>query len=322
MHPHPTLRVDPIRKMLAESPEQSPAQSKATKPLKTQGNPTGAEPARTHSRPINPPTDPQKYPKLKPTTHRADAASALENGFEFSNSISGHRWTEPARLEALDRQVFVIRSTARIVLALALAAPFAKPASAAPEVAPTLQAIENHYNHANSLRLEFSETLITSRRPAQNETGILYLRKPGRMRWEYAAPVGKVFLSDGKNTWAYDPDEHKAEKSSLKQIEDMRAPLAFLLGKLDFHKDFKSFESRTEGAANWIVALPKSQNLPYIQVDFQATPDGILHKVRVTNQDQSKLEFSFTNEQLNVPVADTLFVFRAPAGVQIVEAQP
>ncbi len=228
--------------------------------------------------------------------------------------------TRPARLEALDRQVFVIRSAARIVFSLILAAPFAMPAG--PDLNPTLQAIEKHYNSANSLKLEFSEALLASRRPTQNESGILYLRKPGRMRWEYAAPVGKVFLSDGKNTWAYDPDEHKAEKGSLKQIEDMRAPLAFLLGKLDFHKDFKSFEAHTEGNANWIVALPKSQNLPYTQVEFLPMPNGSLQKVRVTNQDQSKLEFTFTNEQLNVPVADNLFVFRAPAGVQIVEAQP
>ena len=139
------------------------------------------------------------------------------------------------------------------------------------------------------------------------------------MRWEYSSPPGKIFLADGKDTWLYTPEDHRAEKSSLKLSEDMRAPLAFLLGKLDFQKEFQSFATHTEGSESWISAIPKSQNLPYTQVEFLASPDGQIHKVRVTNQDQSKLEFSFSNEQLNAPVAPNLFVFHPPAGVEIVE---
>jgi outer membrane lipoprotein carrier protein len=224
----------------------------------------------------------------------------------------------PARLEALRRQSFVMRSAASFVFALSAVAFAALGANPDPD--PTLKAIENRYNHAQSLKLDFSESYVASRRPAQNESGVLYLRKPGRMRWEYASPAGKVVLADGKDTWLYTPEDHRAEKSSLKLSEDMRAPLAFLLGKLDFQKDFQSFASHPEGADSWIAALPKSQNLPYSQVEFLASPDGRIHKVRVTNQDQSKLEFSFSNEQLNAPVAASLFVFRPPVGVEIVEA--
>ena len=118
----------------------------------------------------------------------------------------------------------------------------------------------------------------------------------------------------------YTPDNHRAEKAPLKLSDDDRAPLAFLLGKLDFHKEFQSFESHNESGDNWIAAHPKSQNLPYNQVEFLATPDGQIHKVRVTNQDQSKLEFAFSNEELNAAVTPDLFVFHPPAGVTIVEA--
>jgi outer membrane lipoprotein carrier protein len=211
-----------------------------------------------------------------------------------------------------------MRSAASFVFTLSCVA-FAAPAPNS-DLNPTLKAIENRYNHALSLKLDFEETFAASRRPSQSESGILYLRKPGRMRWEYTSPAGKIFLADGKYTWLYTPEDRRAEKSSLKLSEDMRAPLAFLLGKLDFQKDFQSFATHNEGDAVWISARPKSQNLPYSQVEFQASPDGEIHKVRVTNQDQSKLEFSFSNEQLNASAADSLFVFHAPAGVEIVEA--
>jgi outer membrane lipoprotein carrier protein len=213
-----------------------------------------------------------------------------------------------------------MRFAARFVFTLSSAAFL--PAAAPPDLDSSLRAIENRYNHAQSLKLNFSETYVTSRRPAQAESGVLYLRKPGRMRWEYSTPAGKIFLADGKDTWLYTPEDHRAEKASLKLSEDDRAPLAFLLGKLDFHKDFQSFESRTDDAGTWISAKPKSANLPYVQVEFLAGADGQIHKVRVTNQDQSKLEFTFSNEQLNAPVAASLFIFRPPIGVEIVEAQP
>lgn len=251
------------------------------------------------------------HPKPPSSPRPAKLAPFFQNAFRPSQPLR-----RPARLEALHRQSFVMRIAASCVLAFSCAALFAIAAS--PDLDPTLKAIESRYNRAQSLKLDFSETYIASRRPTQTESGVLYLRKPGRMRWEYASPAGKIFLADGKDTWLYTPEDRRAEKSSLKMSEDDRAPLAFLLGKLDFHKEFQSFESHSDASGNWIAAHPKSQNLPYTQVEFLATPDGQIHKVRVTNQDQSKLEFSFSNELLNAPVAASLFVFRAPPGVEIV----
>ena len=72
------------------------------------------------------------------------------------------------------------------------------------------------------------------------------------MRWEYSQPAGKLFLSDGKLIYYYNPIANRAEKMKLQESEDMRAPLAFLLGKLDFQKDFTRFqaENRT-GTTSW-----------------------------------------------------------------------
>jgi outer membrane lipoprotein carrier protein len=215
------------------------------------------------------------------------------------------------------RQWFVIR------LAVAVGAYCVWLASAAPGDSPAIDAllkkVETRYNQTQTLKLDFSETYAGARRPVQNESGVLFLRKPGRMRWEYAVPPGKLFLSDGKDVFLYTPDDRKAEKSKLKQSEDMRAPLAFLLGKLDFSKEFKAFQTRQEAADTWIIAEPKSENLAYTKVEFLATADGEIERVRVTGQDESKLEFTFSNQQRNAPVASSLFTFHAPPGVEVVE---
>lgn len=193
--------------------------------------------------------------------------------------------------------------------------------AANPNVDSLLHSVETRYNRSKSLRLDFSQTYAGKGHPVQNEAGVLYLRKPGRMRWEYSAPAGKLYLSDGKDVYLYTPDDRRAEKGKLKESDDLRAPLAFLLGKLDFAKEFKSFETRVEGSDTWIIAQPKSANLAYSKVEFRAMPSGEIRQVRVTGQDQSKLEFTFSNEQLNVPVAPGMFTFHAPAGVQVVDAE-
>jgi outer membrane lipoprotein carrier protein len=190
-----------------------------------------------------------------------------------------------------------------------------------PAINTLLKNIEARYNRSQSLKLDFSETYAGTKAPVQHDSGVLYLRKPGRMRWEYSSPAGKLFISDGKDVFFYSPGDQQAQKGKLKATEDMRAPLAFLLGKLDFAKEFKSFQTRTEGTDNWIAAEPKSENLAYTKVEFLATPAGEIRRVRVTGQDQSKLDFTFANEQLNAPVTPGMFTFKAPPGVRIVEAE-
>ncbi len=226
---------------------------------------------------------------------------------------------QSTRHAALRRQTFVTRF---VVSATALCLLLGAPLAAAPRnLENLLKTIEERYNRTQSLKLDFSETYAGSGRPVQTESGVLYLRKPGRMRWEYTSPAGKLFLSDGKEVFQYLPDDHQATRSRLKQSEDMRAPLAFLLGKLDFAKEFKSFETSGDPVGTWIVAAPKSDNLIYNKVEFLASADGEIHRLRVTGQEGSKLAFEFSNERINAPVSDAMFTFHAPPGVPVVEEE-
>jgi len=191
--------------------------------------------------------------------------------------------------------------------------------AADPDISKLLKGIEDRYNRARTLQVGFQETYIVQGR-RRTESGALYLRKPGRMRWEYTSPAGKLFVSDGKNVYFYSPDSNRAEKMKLKETEDMRAPLAFLLGKLDFQKDFKEFQSKPEGGAVSITALPKSDKLPYREVTFTVDETNArISRLVVTGQDASVLEFTFSDEKLNPPVADAMFRFQVPKGAEFVD---
>jgi outer membrane lipoprotein carrier protein len=184
-----------------------------------------------------------------------------------------------------------------------------------------LKGVEQRYNRAKTLQVQFIEAYSVQGAPRKSESGELTLRKPGRMRWNYLEPAGKLFISDGKDVYLYTPDSHRVEKSKLKASEDMRAPLAFLLGKLDFDKEFRDFEVKPDGASYLITAKAKTAQLPYEQVDMLVTPEFEIQRLVVTGQDQSLLTFRFSGEKLNPPVNDALFKFQMPEGATMVTAE-
>lgn len=212
------------------------------------------------------------------------------------------------------RQKFV--SFFRLMIALLAVSAFGADA----QLATLLKNVENRYNHAKTLQVLFTEHYTPPRSPVRTESGTLLLRKPGRMRWDYSQPQGKLGVGDGKYLWLYTPDDNRVEKMKMQETEDMRAPLAFLLGKLNFDKEFRNLQAKPEGADTRIVAEPKTDNLPYSQVEFLVAPDSSIRQVKVTSFDHSVLEFAFTQEKLDPPLDAKLFQFQMPPGAHLEES--
>src|SRR5258707_11282320 len=100
------------------------------------------------------------------------------------------------------------------------------------------QAVDNHYNHLQTLQAEFTET-YRGAGIERIESGSLWLKKPGKMCWEYRSPKEKLFLSDGKDAWFYLPGDHQVRPTSVKKLDDLRSPLGFLLGKARLEKELE-----------------------------------------------------------------------------------
>ena len=184
----------------------------------------------------------------------------------------------------------------------------------------TLKAVEDRYNRAQTLQIAFSEGYSAQGKTRKPEIGTLFLRKPGRMRWQYTSPAGKLFLSDGKFVYVVLPDSPRVRKMKAKETEDMRAPLAFLLGRLQFQNDFREFRTQPDGDDVFITAIPKSDKLPYTEVTFLVSPDFVIRWLRVRGQDGSDLEFAFAGEKKNPPIGDAMFRFAPPPGAEYVDS--
>ena len=185
----------------------------------------------------------------------------------------------------------------------------------------TLAAVENRYNSAATLQVLFHEDYTPSGRPHRSEAGTLTLSKPGRMRWEYSQPKGKLWVSDGKRVFMYLPQENRVERAPLKESDDVHVPPAFLLGKLHFDKEFRNIQGRPEGGGVRILAEPKVDTLPYSQVEFQISAQNQIREVKVTGFDKSILVYTFDEEKMNPPADPKLFKFVVPSGAEVVESE-
>lgn len=194
-------------------------------------------------------------------------------------------------------------------------------AAGATGIGAVLDGIEARYNRPETLQLLFEQTYTAQGRPPRTESGVLYLRKPGRMRWEYHVPPGKLFVSDGEFVYFYSPSANRVEKMRLKDSGDMRVPLAFLIGRVDLRRDFREFRSRPEGDDLHIVALPKTERSAFTQVEFIVAPDRRIRGLVIHGEDGSVMSFRFAEERINPPLARDLFRFQPPPGAELVEVR-
>jgi outer membrane lipoprotein carrier protein len=213
-----------------------------------------------------------------------------------------------------------------VVLGLATAI---SSASSAPDVHAVAQAVDERYNHLHTLQTDFTE-IYRGAGMERTESGTLWLKKPGKMRWEYRSPREKLFLSDGRDAWFYVPGERQVRRTAVKKLDDLRSPLAFLLGKTRLEKELQGLSLVRDPApdvaplaAGDVVlrGVPKSLAERVSQVLLEITPEHWISRILIEEVDGSVTEYRFSNQKENVAVADQRFQFAVPDGVEVIDGE-
>ncbi len=184
-----------------------------------------------------------------------------------------------------------------------------------------LKRVDDHYNHLASLQAHYVER-YTGMGLNRSEAGILLLKKPGRMRWSYEVPAGKVFILDGKYAWFYSPGDPQAQRISAKQMDDLRTPLRFLLGHTQLGKELTSIAVKPDATGFHIAGVPRGMENRVRQLSLEVSPIGLITAMRVEELDGAITEFTFTGIEENVPTKAGDFIFTPPPGVAIVNGTP
>jgi len=204
-----------------------------------------------------------------------------------------------------------------LLLLLAVGAP------AAPDVRAIAAGVDDHYNHLRSLEAEFTEVYRGSG-VERTESGTLWLKKPGKMRWEYRSPREKLFVSDGKDAWFYVPSDQQARKTAAKKLEDVRSPLGFLLGKARLEKELQGLslapdQEPLQPGDVVLRGVPTALSDRISEIILEVTPEHRIERMTVRALDGSSIEYRFADQKEDVPIKDARFEFKPPAGTEVVD---
>jgi len=215
--------------------------------------------------------------------------------------------------------------TALLLVAILLSA-----AGATEDVHSIAAAVDEHYNHLRSLQAEFTEVYRGSGID-RTESGTLWLakgglKKPGKMRWEYRSPREKLFVSDGKDAWFYIPGDRQARRTEARKLEDIRSPLAFLLGKSKLEKELQGLSLAPDVAplaAGDVVlrGVPQALSARVSEILLEVTPEHRITRIVMNEVDGSVTEYRFSDQMEDEAIPDGRFKFSPPPGTETVESE-
>ena len=208
--------------------------------------------------------------------------------------------------------------TLALLLTLTTAAATAPP----PDVKAIAEGVDRRYNGLRSLRAEFTE-IYRGAGVERTESGTLWLKRPGKMRWEYRQPREKLFVADGKDAWFYVPGERQARKAPLKKLDDLRSPLRYLLVKTKLAKEFDdlALAANVKPVAPGNVMLrgaPRGLADRVTAVLLEITPESRIARLLIEEVDGSSTEFRFADMAENPAVSDQKFQLSLPPDVEVV----
>jgi len=189
------------------------------------------------------------------------------------------------------------------------------------------RSIQARYDTIRDFSANFTHTYVGGvLRKRLVERGTLQVKRPGRMRWTYSWPEEKVFVSDGSQVYSYIPADRQVYVSPMPAEDQATTAALFLSGKGKLDRDFTIAYSDAADAPPGTYALrltPRQAEGDYEWLTLVVDQDTLRIRTLVAADRQGGTStFAFANLKENSGLADTLFVFKIPRGVDVIRTSP
>jgi outer membrane lipoprotein carrier protein len=195
----------------------------------------------------------------------------------------------------------------------------------AQELEQVLDALEATYGKMTDLRAEFTQV-------ARNKSlgqdvkaeGTVYLKKGGKMRWDYKSPSPQQIVSDGTHLWVYTPELNQVNKGDApKALTGPAGSFLQGLGKVReaFTVRFLNPANKTDGSGRPVLDLTPKKPTPLLArlvLTLVQKENYVVRQAVLYDQLQNTVTMSFSRVAVNPGLSDTLFAFTPPKGTAVV----
>jgi outer membrane lipoprotein carrier protein len=207
-----------------------------------------------------------------------------------------------------------------VLQAMAIALSMINQTTALPPAQEVAAALQRKYDAIRDFTADFvQESEGGLLRKKQTESGVVQVKKPGKMRWDYKSPEPKLFLSDGRHIYLHVPADNQVIISNVPEQDEATTAVLFLVGKGNLTRDFTV--SYTDGGGPDTYSLRLQPKLPERDYDWlQLIVDRKTLQIRTLSAADSqggRSTFQFSNFKENTGLSDKTFTFKIPRGADV-----
>ncbi len=178
--------------------------------------------------------------------------------------------------------------------------------------------LDRFFNQVRTYTAEFEQVVLDETlKVIETSSGKMWLERPGKFRWDYAAPLAQEIVSDGTKIWIYDVD---LENVQVRALSDALGdtPAMVLAGKGDIRSNYELAEIGPQGDTTWVALIPKSKEsaFEYVRLGFSDSELSILELVDGLGQ---TTRITMSDVKINSSVKSSVFEFEVPEGVDVID---
>ena len=169
----------------------------------------------------------------------------------------------------------------------------------------------------NTLQADFRQQVMDgNNRPLQSSQGHMWIKRPGRFRWDYEIPYRQQLVADGEHLWSYDEDLEQVTVQKATEVLTS-TPAMLLSGEEPLENVFDIEEAAPDGGEQHVLLVPKSDdsNVTRIHLFFSGK---VLTRIQAEDKFGNTTTFSFSAFERNPALDKAVFTFTPPAGADVV----
>ena len=187
-----------------------------------------------------------------------------------------------------------------------------------------LEQVENKYTNSKFSADFVQKSTIKAMNITDMATGKVYIKYPGRMRWEYEKPDRQIIITDGEKLWVYRPDDN--------QVMTGKAPTLFRDGKgASFLSDIRLIRQKFDISLQQgppeesdlfhrLVLKPHEKTLDISEIRLMVSRQTFsVLQIMTLNFYEDETRIDLINFEFDMDMDDSRFSFTIPQGVDVVQ---
>lgn len=191
-------------------------------------------------------------------------------------------------------------------------------------LATAVSAQVEHENHLSrflsetqTLGAEFQQILLDSQGEIkETSSGIFFLSRPGKIRWDYLLPYRQTIISNADTLWIYDIDIQQVTTKDIRHTD--ADTLAAIFGQYEhIERQFTVIDMDDFEGTNWVALTPRGEDSLYQQIRISFDQGKLLTMLILDHLEQI-MRIDFSETVINEKIDDNIFHLQIPEGVDVI----